>query len=663
MSLPFLSRLAGRGSRATWLPLTASLGALVVSVLFWQSLLAAERRAARQTMEARLAAVERVVLNSLEERTAALAHMARRWKNQGNRTRAEFDLEAQVLREGFPSFRALGWVSPRYRVVWVHPIQGTEAVLGIDINTEPTRAAAYTRARDTGRPAVTPPMDLVQGGRGILDIVPIDTPSGNAGFIYAAIDLDAMFNRVLRDTHPGFTLAVSVEGERAFTNGEPETKETLATRFDHGGLTWEVALTPKRAAGWAGVLPHVVFAVSAALSLMLGLALHGRMLATLRARQAEAAGRRYRTLFETVPVGIVMVEPEDSSLSAFNPAAAALLGYGPEEFAGKRLTDLIADMDSEMLLAVLRSGAGEVGQPQLDMRYRCKDGELIDILVTRRPVEDDGRARILAIWLDVTERKRAEREVMRLNRILEQRVEERTRQLADANAELQGFAHSIAHDLRAPLRTMRGFSQALLEDYGEGLDKTAADYLGRIADGAARMDRLILDLLAYSKISREELTLEPLDLDRAVSEAVRQLEAPLRDSRAELLVERPLPRVVAHRVVLVQLLVNLLSNAVKFVAQGTRPVVRIRAERREPDRVRIWVEDNGIGIAPEHQGRIFQVFQRLHGMTQYPGTGIGLAIVRRGAERMGEGAGVLSEPGRGSRFWIDIRAADGEGRA
>jgi signal transduction histidine kinase len=204
---------------------------------------------------------------------------------------------------------------------------------------------------------------------------------------------------------------------------------------------------------------------------------------------------------------------------------------------------------------------------------------------------------------------------------------------------------------------MRGFSQVLLEDYGDALDEAGRGYLDRIARGAERMDQLIQDLLAYARIGREELQLSPVPLDMVVAEAGRQIEAVLGDGEADLGVQGPLPVVLGHRPVLVQVIVNLLSNAAKFVPSGCRPEIRIWAERRGGF-VRLWVGDNGIGIAPEHQGRIFGVFQRLHGTGEYTGTGVGLAIVRRGAERMGGTAGVESEPGKGSRFWVELKEAE-----
>jgi signal transduction histidine kinase len=214
-----------------------------------------------------------------------------------------------------------------------------------------------------------------------------------------------------------------------------------------------------------------------------------------------------------------------------------------------------------------------------------------------------------------------------LNETLEQRVDQRTAELESANRALEAFAYSVSHDLRAPLRGIQGFAQALLEDYGDRLDATGHDYARRIAAAANRMDQLIQDILSYSRLSRADLELVPVPLDAAVREAQAEVDLPLRQRGGEIEVEGSFPRVRAHRSTLVQVLTNLLSNAVVYVAPGAPPRIRIRAEERS-GRVRLWVEDQGIGIAPEHQERIFDVFERLHGSETYPGTGIGLAIVR-----------------------------------
>ena len=233
----------------------------------------------------------------------------------------------------------------------------------------------------------------------------------------------------------------------------------------------------------------------------------------------------------------------------------------------------------------------------------------------------------------------------------------RTVQLREAMEQLDRFAYSVAHDLRAPLRAMKGFSELLLEDFSDRpLDSDGRSYLHRISEAAGRMDLLINDLLHYSHLSRSQIRREPVDLRTIVQSVLTSLEPEIETRNAEVSVDHPLPALLGDEVLLVKALTTLLSNALKFVPPGIRPVARIRAQRLG-DSVRVWVIDNGIGIAPEHLERIFKVFERLSTSPDFPGTGIGLALVRLAADRMGGTVGVESTPGHGSRFWIELPAA------
>jgi PAS domain S-box-containing protein len=243
---------------------------------------------------------------------------------------------------------------------------------------------------------------------------------------------------------------------------------------------------------------------------------------------------------------------------------------------------------------------------------------------------------------------------------LEQRVAKRTAQLQETNQELEAFTYSVSHDLRAPLRTVQGFAQALLEDCGEQLEDFCRSYIDSIIGDAIQMNGLISDLLNYSRLTRAQISLQPTALDSVIEEALKQLTTQIQETQAQISIAAPLPQVIAHRPTLVQTVTNLIGNALKFVEDKTRPQIDIFTEetyQNDHRWIRLWIVDNGIGIAPEHQERIFRVFERLHGAESYPGTGIGLAIVRKGLERMGGQVGVESQLGHGSRFWIALPSA------
>jgi len=251
------------------------------------------------------------------------------------------------------------------------------------------------------------------------------------------------------------------------------------------------------------------------------------------------------------------------------------------------------------------------------------------------------------------DRARAEEALRSANESLEREVQARTAKLQETIGELEAFSYSITHDMRAPLRAMQGFAIALQEE-SSALAPDCQDYVRRIVSSANRMDQLITDVLNYSRTLRADVELRVLDfgtVTRGILETYPQFQNP--EVRIEL--EEPFPRVYANEAALTQCISNLLNNAVKFVARGTSPHVRIRAERRDR-KIRFCFEDNGIGIRPEYQSKIWGLFQKLN--RGYEGTGLGLAIVRKAVERMGGSVGVESEPGKGSRFWLDLRAAE-----
>lgn len=237
-------------------------------------------------------------------------------------------------------------------------------------------------------------------------------------------------------------------------------------------------------------------------------------------------------------------------------------------------------------------------------------------------------------------------EVMNQAEELEERVSERTE-------ELEAFAYSVSHDLRAPLRAMEGFSTALLEDYGEKLDDMGKEYAQRIVSSAHRMDLLIQDILVYSRISRAEMTVKDIDLSDLLDDVKEEIESTIRETGADVKVMSELPHIRSHEQILHQTFLNLITNAIKYVEPDQKPVIEIWHQLNE-DSIEVYFKDNGIGIDEKYHERIFKIFERLHGLDKYPGTGIGLAVVKKGLEKIGGDVAVASDPGKGSTFWITI---------
>ena len=259
--------------------------------------------------------------------------------------------------------------------------------------------------------------------------------------------------------------------------------------------------------------------------------------------------------------------------------------------------------------------------------------------------ENDRPIRLSGTTIDITQQKAFQAE-------LERQVQDRTARLQETIGELEAFSYSISHDMRAPLRAMEGYSKALVVDYQDRLDPEGRAWLDRISRSAHRLDSLIKDVLAYSRVAKGEIELSPVDVEGLIEDIIAT-HPEFQPVQARIVVEKPLHRVLGHEAYLTQCVSNLLTNAIKFGRDGVAPVILIRSERLD-GKVRLWFEDNGVGIDPAHQERIFQIFGQVYPEERYSGTGIGLAIVRKAAQRMNGEVGVESQLDKGSRFWLTL---------
>jgi len=287
--------------------------------------------------------------------------------------------------------------------------------------------------------------------------------------------------------------------------------------------------------------------------------------------------------------------------------------------------ELLARIDTQIRLARAREQAHEAAQKEI---------------VHREKVEQELR--------------RAQQQLGHYAEQLENEVDARTASLREAMTQLEEFSYSVSHDLRSPLRAISGYNNALREDCGTDLPPMAQQYLEKIGRNAERMEHLVNDILTFSRVARADLQLRPISLQEFV-EDTRDQNPSMQEPAAEMSIDTP-HKVMADEAPLGQAISNLLANAVKFVTPGAKPVVRVRSEQNN-DRVRIWVEDFGIGIAQQYRQQLFGMFQRLPAKKNYDGTGIGLAIVRKAVERMGGSVGMEPNEPHGCRFWIELKGS------
>ena len=372
-------------------------------------------------------------------------------------------------------------------------------------------------------------------------------------------------------------------------------------------------------------------------------------------REIQESERRLRFMAESMPHKIFTTRA-DGSVDYLSRQWVEFAGESIDRIRDWGWVDIIHPDDRAENLRRWKHSVA-TGEPfQIEHRIRRHDGEYRWHLTRATPLR--GRGGEISMWIgsntDITDIVQARETLAERRRELERLVDERTASLRKAVEQMEEFSYSISHDLRAPLRAMQGYAQALLEDYADRLDAEGVDYLRRISAASSRMDRLTLDVLTYSKVARESIRPQRVSLDRLVSDCMRQ-HLDFRSGDAAIEIEHPLPDVVGHEPLLMQVVSNLVSNALKFVRPSVAPRVKIWAETRD-SRVRLFVEDNGIGIRPQHQKRIWGMFEQAHPQSGYGGTGIGLAIVRKAMERMDGQAGVESDGHSGSRFWIELPA-------
>jgi PAS domain S-box-containing protein len=397
-------------------------------------------------------------------------------------------------------------------------------------------------------------------------------------------------------------------------------------------------------------------------------------------KRAEEVRERLAAVVESSEDAIIS-KSLDGTIIAWNRGAEKLFGYLSSEALGRSILFLLLPERANEETAILEQIALGQGVEHFETTRVRKDGTHIDISATISPILDKGGVIVGAsqIARDITERKRADQEIQRLNSEMERRnkeleakaaelqrardelevrVNERTDELASANRvlersniELQQFAYVASHDLQSPLRSISGFVQLIKSEYEGKLDKQADDWIRRTLQAIGQMQTIIRDVLAYSRVDSRSRPFAPTAFLDVFNDAVALLESSIRDAGGQVVCGE-LPVVMGDRSQLVQLMQNLIGNGLKY-HRGKSPAVHVSAKRSGNEWV-FSVRDNGIGIDSKYHERIFEIFKRLHNQTDYPGTGIGLAVCRRVVTRHGGRIWLESEPGRGSVFHFTL---------
>ena len=562
--------------------------------------------------------------------------------------------------------------------------------VGFDMLTEPVQAAAMAAARDTASTRLTAPMPAVQTGSGpglviyapvyrsgIIPADPAARTAALAGWVCAPFRLDRVVAGAVPEGRKGLSMRIVDIGEAdggadtvAGTGPElpvypvdgnafPGTAVAGArhsTVEEVYGRLWRLdfhqAPDAHEDAGLLGPSGTIYVGVLASLllfALAMILARTQSRAQRIAARMSESYRRseqRFRAAMRFSAIGKALLD-RDGRIIDCNLALADTLRASPEELLGRDFDGLFTGRDSD---AELRARGASGSAYRVTRELRRDDGDLRHVHLTYAQVpgeEGQGIASLVQVE-DITDRLRAEAQVLALNRTLEARVALRTRELTRANEELESFAYTISHDLRAPLRAIDGFSRMVTDRHGDAFDDVGRGYMARVRAATARMGELIDALLKMSRVSRGELKREPLDLSSMAEDIVSDLAQGDPGRRVDVLVEPGL-RASGDSALVRNLLGNLLGNAWKFTRDTVDARVRFRAVVEDGQE---WFEvsDNGVGFDQAYANKLFRPFQRLHAADEFSGEGIGLASVKRIIERHGGTITGQGVPGQGARF-------------
>lgn len=591
--------------------------------------------------------------------------------------------DTTLVPSGYPQFsiRPEGTRTLYVPTEYNEPMRGNEAAFGFDTAYGPIRTAVMAAARDTGEARASAPFKLVQSSQtGVVLRAPIyrngaptqtvqqrrDAYLGQASVVFI---VDTLLGAALGN-HFGVDTEVTLTDMGSTADGvAPPAAESLLGRYGQSPTPsfWRTPLDAAQTLIVAGrfwqvrkqslpVNPHVqvkalmagalVFALT-----LLALVLGGRVLAQRDRAQALASGlretldqseARAAALLDATLTGIITLDGTDRIRSA-NPAAAALFGYPEALLEGMAFVELVPGLRPDDL----RAGT------TLDVTVVTRDQRSLPVAMSLGEVRYGDEHLLLASFHDMTAQKRLEEQQRVFAQAMDDTVRERTAELTRVNQELEAFAYSVAHDLRAPARHVHGFARVIEQRHAGQLDATALNYLGRIQRASSDMGRLIDGMLAFAQLGNHTLLPTEVDLGALVQRTQTALEPELEGRHVQWRVG-PLPTVRADQSLMAQVLTNLLGNAVKYSAKSDPAVIEVFADASVAGEHRICVADNGIGIDMRHASRLFRVFSRLHHADEFDGTGIGLATVQRILERHGGRVWVESEPGRGARFWFAL---------
>ena len=591
--------------------------------------------------------------------------------------RSRFGIFASGLYTANSGIRAIQ-VFPPAGPEMIYPVAGNEAVSGGGLqkllqDERPGVRADIDEAVTTRRTVLSGPYELRQGGLGLVARKALFDRGAFWGLTVIVLDIPPLLKQSGVDPPASRRLLMALkDGSGRIFAGKASVfdADPIVIDVDVEGETWRLAGSPS--GGWFGTYgPNLnsfralgFFVVVLLVGLVYSLSNQGLRLREAVEKKTTALRESEGKLKEAQRLGRIGSWEYDLATKRIRWSDQVFELYGRDPALGSPSLEEEALYYKPETLKKLRDmanlAAKEGGSLFYDFQAELPDGSSPYFSGSVR-AERDGSGKIVKLFgtvQDIAERKRAEKEIRKLNESLEEKVAERTTQLEEANKNLEAFTYSVSHDLRAPLRVINGFSGILIEDYGTMLDEEGRRICSIIGKNARNMGELIDDLLSFSHLGRASLNIGPTDMTPLVRSVFTEIASPAERGLIDFGVEE-LPVAAADPVLIKQVWANLLSNAVKFSAKKAKPEIRVGALMRNGEIV-YSVRDNGAGFDMKYADKLFGVFQRLHSASEFEGTGVGLAIVKRIVNLHGGTIWAESEPGKGAVFYFSLKKGNGD---
>jgi len=636
-----------------WIAGAAATGVLLFMLAVWQQTITQQHLLIQRTLSEEVHFMENHLQSMLMADIKAVERMGTRWQRDKGTPYEQWQIDARQYITDYPSMRALEWVDINSYVRWIEPLAGNEKAQDLNLLFEPKRAKALLQAQNTKQITFTAPIDLVQGGKGLLAFVPLQIESQFSGFLLVVFDIARLLEEILPTSIiTNYGMSLMVENENVFTSSNAEQSYLDQWAYNRElhlyGINWQIHVWPKKSLmmGFSSVT-DTLFTGSFIISLLMGSSIYLFLTVRQRNRALNDSEQQQRAILESNIDGIISID-QQGIVQSYNSACEKLFAYPANEVIGQNIKMLMPPPFHQehdgYLSAYKHTGEKKVIGIGRQVKGQRKDGSIFPMELGVSEFYASGQKFFTGVVRDITERVKHEEE-----------RESLINALTRSNEELDNFAYIASHDLKEPLRAIYNHSAFLLEDYEAKLDEAGVHKLNRLMYLTKRMQQLISDLFYFSRLGREQLAISNTDISLVLHDIQNTMEDMLLENKAHILLKAPLPTQACDKVKVTELFRNLITNGIKYNDKEPKVIeVGVLATKQDEKPI-FYVKDNGIGIDAKFHQDIFRIFKRLNSVKKYgEGTGAGLTFAKKIIQQHGGHIWLESELGVGSTFFFTL---------